>query len=167
MRATVTVRPEAISAVKTKLIKKRKDLKPYKISVGIHEAEGQKPALDYSRRPSAVTLLYVALVHEYGAGNVPERSFLRSWFDSNANRLKDESTKAMRAEYRGDKGAVERTSKKWAEELMEWLRSDSAGLDALSPATIKARERAGLPTGPPLVATQQLVDAIRVIVSNQ
>jgi hypothetical protein len=44
--------------------------------VGVHDSEGAE--ID-GKGP--LTILQVATVHEYGLGNCPERSFIRSWAD--------------------------------------------------------------------------------------
>lgn len=46
------------------------------ITVGIHAAEGQKEHQDYK-----ASVLDIATFHEFGLG-VPERSFVRAWFDA-------------------------------------------------------------------------------------
>lgn len=50
-----------------------------KVSVGIFETDGSKMYVD------GATVLDVATFHEFGLG-VPERSFLRGWFDENIDR---------------------------------------------------------------------------------
>jgi hypothetical protein len=49
-----------------------------KISVGIHEEDG---AHDHE----GLTVVALAAIHEFGLG-VPERSFIRAWFDENESR---------------------------------------------------------------------------------
>lgn len=50
------------------------------VSVGVHAKEGDDPHRGKSENP--MTVLDVAIVNEFGLG-VPERSFIRSWFDEN------------------------------------------------------------------------------------
>lgn len=52
------------------------------VTVGVHEAEGAASHGD------EVTNLDVALFHEFGTEDIPERSFIRAWSDENeaANR---------------------------------------------------------------------------------
>lgn len=52
-----------------------------KISVGIHEADG---AVEHD----GLTVVALAAIHEFGLG-VPERSFIRAWFDENQDRAKE------------------------------------------------------------------------------
>jgi hypothetical protein len=50
------------------------------LTTGIHAAEG---ATAY---PAGTTVAEIASAHEFGLG-VPERSFVRAWFDENENKL--------------------------------------------------------------------------------
>lgn len=57
------------------------------IDVGVLEAEGAKvheggPEGDGTR---PVTVLDVATWNEFGTGQIPERSFIRAWFDEQLN----------------------------------------------------------------------------------
>jgi hypothetical protein len=63
-----------------KLIDKVFKLQKPKVAVGIFEADGQASAGE------GVTLIEVAVINEFGGGNVPARSFLRGWFDENKER---------------------------------------------------------------------------------
>lgn len=51
------------------------------LTVGIHEAEG-------GNSEGRATVAMIANVHEYGypEGNIPERSWLRGWFDANQDK---------------------------------------------------------------------------------
>ncbi len=59
------------------LVKKVFGLKKPKIVVGIFEIAGAGTYAD------GVTLLEVAIWNEFGTENIPERSFIRAWFDEN------------------------------------------------------------------------------------
>lgn len=52
-----------------------------KISVGIHEADG-------AQEHDGLSVVALASIHEFGIG-VPERSFIRAWFDENDVRAKE------------------------------------------------------------------------------
>ncbi len=54
-----------------------------KITVGIFEVAG---ASTYS---DGVTLLEVAIYNEFGTDKIPERSFIRAWFDENESKCKE------------------------------------------------------------------------------
>jgi hypothetical protein len=135
---------------------------PNQASVGIHEAEGSQPKLDYYGKPTDTSLAQVAAIHEF-----TDRSWLRTWFDQNRSRLASEMVKAGRAENEGEPGAIGEQAKRWAEELREWIEYQDGGLKALQPSTVAAKERAGLesPTVP-LVATHQLVSSIKAMLDG-
>lgn len=163
----VTSRPEAIERVKKKLEERGKHAKPATITVGIHDAEGSQPKLDYQGRATGSSLALVATAHEFGLG-VPERSWLRTWFDQNRARLAKEMTTSFREHHEGNEGALEEQGDHWAEELREWIEQDDAGMQSLTAATIREKERAGLASpSTPLVATHQLVAAIKPMLEGE
>lgn len=52
------------------------------VTVGVHAQEGQRAHAEHSETvPEGTTVLDVAFWNEFGLG-VPERSFIRAWFDS-------------------------------------------------------------------------------------
>lgn len=139
----------------------------HRISIGIH---GDEAALSYDGREGSIALVEVAAAQEYGEPSIglPERSFIRSWFDANRPRLARELKYAEAAELiGGDPGAVVQLAQRWASEVREWITSRRAGLRALAPATVAERERAGIGQETPLLATGQLVEAIRAMVDGE
>lgn len=54
-----------------------------KITVGVHEKDGG------AEHGEGTTIADVATWNEFGAGSIPERSFLRAWFDENQERIKE------------------------------------------------------------------------------
>jgi hypothetical protein len=54
------------------------------ITVGIFESEGSKMYAS-----DDMTLLEVAIIHEFGTDKIPERSFIRAWFDENQDRCRE------------------------------------------------------------------------------
>lgn len=164
-----------ISRAKALLQGAPKHVANHRLSVGIHEQEASsqavkigenkpkpdQPKTNYRGHASnAAYLVDVALAHEFGTDVIPERSWLRSWFDQNLERLKNESAAAMRAEWKGDKEAVPALAAQWEKELREWISNDEAGLKPLKDSTKAARRAADLPEGPPLYALGQFVRAI-------
>jgi len=139
---------------------------PHTVSVGIHAREGSELKIDYKGAQTPETVIEVALCHEFGIG-VPQRAWLRSWFDSNLARLREEATAAMRAERDGDKGAVQAAAAKWAEEVRTWVQSGEAPLVDLADMTKAERRRAGLSDAPPLFATGQMMNAVTAKVDGQ
>ncbi len=71
----------------------------FKIEAGIFEEEGSKAKRrgKKAKKASKLTLAEVAAIHEFGAiikdefgnkiGEIPQRSFLRAWFDANKERI--------------------------------------------------------------------------------
>jgi hypothetical protein len=80
-----------------------------KISVGVFETDGAKVYVD------GVTVLDVATFHEFGLG-VPERSFLRGWFDENIERAREALVRLMRSVVEG-----KRTKEQALELFGVWL----------------------------------------------
>ncbi len=160
-RSRFKLNEETIRRVKKLLAGAAKTVHQHRSSVGIHEGEAHAAALDYNGTPTNQDIVTVAMANEFGHAGLPERSWLRSWYDQNLDRLKRESSKAMKAEYKGDATAVANLDRKWRDELKEWIETGFAALESLAPATIEAREKAGLAGDPPLYATGQLVKAIR------
>ena len=69
-----------------KWIKIQKEVSKFKklyTAIGLHEG---------SNYPDGTSLPMVGFIHEYGTGNMPERSFIRAWVDTNKaqiNRMTD------------------------------------------------------------------------------
>ena len=112
------------------------------ITVGIHsDAGGESVA--------------VASVHEFGLGNVPERSFVRSWADSNKSKHADILRKLGIGVVRGEnsRSAMEKAGLVLVADMRQNIRG---GIDPENaPATIA---RKGSST--PLIDTGQLVSSI-------
>lgn len=156
----------AVARVKAKLREQGARVRAHEVKTGIAPGDGAKPVIKYTGEEGDQTLAYVALAHEYGAG-VPERSWFRSWFDQNAERLRREMTAAMRAEARGNTTAVELAGVKWAAELRAWITTGAVGLAPLAESTRRQRTRAGLAEGPPLFAIGQIVAAIKASIDGK
>lgn len=60
-----------------------------KISVGVHEEDGAE-----QREDSDLRVIDIAQIHEFGLG-VPERSFIRAWFDANEPKAKEALTRLL------------------------------------------------------------------------
>lgn len=137
----------------------------HRISIGIHGDEAAK--VSYDGTTKGASLIEVAAAHEYGAG-VPERSFIRSWFDENKARLARELRYAELAELRGENpDALKYLAQRWASEVRDRLVRRLAHLKPLAPSTIAARERAGISSEAPLDATGQLMGSIRGMVDGE
>ncbi len=73
---------------------------PTHVTVGIHEAEGSADHGD------GATVADIASFHEFGLG-VPERSFIRSWFDENTAKNKERLRKIAIALGKGQIASLE------------------------------------------------------------
>jgi hypothetical protein len=134
----------------------------HRAHVGINEQDGGETKNDYYGKPTGLTVAEVARIHEFNG-----RSWLRTWFDQNLEKLKREMTDAMRLEYQGDNDAVGRQAMLWAVELKHWIQSQEGNLAALSPSTVKAKQEAGLRfPDVPLLATGQLVESIKAMLDG-
>ncbi len=157
---TVKVFPSALTDVERALTDAGRRVRPHEASIGVHDEDGGKAKLDYYGREQAETLAEVMIQHEYGDAGLPERSFLRSWFDANVSRLGDGMVAAARAELAGDAQAVRRWVNETHAEWKEWI--EGAPFVPLSPVTVSKKVYAMLPRPEaPLIATEQFLDAWR------
>jgi len=159
---TVTVQwnqsaqPNAMAHLK----KAMAQVKPHQASIGIHEEDGDNPKIEYSGQAGVETLAEAMIQHEYGILGKPERSFLRTWFDTNVSSLAAGMVQAMTQEMLGDKSAVERWVSDTKFAWRAWI--ESGPFVALSPRTVAAKTAAGLPSpDDPLIATKQFIWAWR------
>lgn len=72
------------------LVKKIDGMDRLAILVGVFEREGAMPHGD-----DAFTVLDVAAVHEFGTATIPQRSFIRAWFDENLERAREALRRLM------------------------------------------------------------------------
>jgi hypothetical protein len=68
----------------------------WQLTVGVHGPEGGKQATGDTR----LTVLDVATINEFGLG-VPERSFIRDWYDQQEKHLQDDLRKIAKANFKG------------------------------------------------------------------
>lgn len=79
-RASVSVR-DTDRGMKAMLKRLQADVG--ELTIGIHEAEGALPKESDEGAQPDVTLLDVAIFHEFGTTTVPRRSFIGDWADEN------------------------------------------------------------------------------------
>lgn len=96
------------------------------MAVGVFEANGSKTYED------GMTVLEVATIHEFGTSTIPERSFIRAYFDENQTRIRKMMTALMGSVIEG---------KRTKEQVLEILGQKLVG-------EIQARIAARIP--PPL-----------------
>jgi hypothetical protein len=102
-----------------------------KLVVGVLARDGDAP-----QEGGDTDVLAIAIVQEFGGGDVPERSFLRSWADThrteNAARLRRVASVVVQGgNEERELGAVGR---EMADELRAWMRAGIA--PPLAPSTI-------------------------------
>lgn len=121
-----------------------------KVSVGIHEADGGKP-----HEGSELRVIDIGQIHEFGLG-VPQRSFIRAWFDENEARAREAIRRLLVSVVEG-----KRTPDQAVEVFALWVvgqiqqRIASGISPSLDPRTIA---RKGSST--PLIDTGQLRSSI-------
>jgi hypothetical protein len=112
--------------------------------------------LDDKPHGDGVTVADVALVHEYGLGDVPERSFLRAWVDENKAEIQARLKKATEDVVFGQQTADVAMNRFGLWAVGEVKKRIVAGISPpLDPKTIAAKGSAT-----PLVDTGQLLSAI-------
>jgi len=126
------------------------------ITAGVHAVDGA------AAHDSGPSIIEIAEQHEFGLG-VPQRSFLRAWFDEN----RDEIEKRIVSEFQ--RAMTEGQSHDWAaNRLALWLQASiqrrirNRIAPPLHPRTIAQKTRSGSP-GPkdvPLIDTGVLKSAI-------
>jgi hypothetical protein len=166
------IRTETASATWAQLI----DL-PSEISVqaGIFEELGgqQKKPSTGQKKPSGLTLAEVANIHEFGAlirdaageviGEIPQRSFIRGWFDANEDRIQAEFVRRLAANGTNIRRALEQLAL-WIEaELKRNVHNGGKPpFKPLSKQTIRRKR-----SSKPLIDTSQLVNAIMAKVTAE
>lgn len=164
VRATVRINDEAFRRAAERLRGAAAHVHNHRVTLGLHEDRAEAAKVDYAGRETAQRLVQVAAVHEFGAGPVPARSFLREWFDDSREALIEQMREAMRGEYQEYRTGLERSPAMVAfgtDILGALVARMRAGLDPeLAASTVRRRRAAGLAEGPPLIATTQLVRAL-------
>ena len=167
LTADVKVNEQAINATARRLKGAVSKVARHRLSVGLHEDEGTGSKKDYNDSASNMSLAEVAAIHEFGGGSMPDRSWLRTWFDENEGRLRKEMTEVMRDEYNGDDEAVARRGAVWAKQLQDWIQLEQGGLQQLAASTVDRKTSAGLrDPDVPLLATGQLVKSIKAMLDG-
>jgi hypothetical protein len=121
------------------------------VTVGIHEQEGSE-----GHGGDGLTTAEVGAVHEFGLG-VPQRSFVRGYFDDNADEIVQAQDAALQRILDGGDPEVEagRVALKLESGMKERIL---ARIDpGLAESTKKRRGEGAVP----LVATSQLLGAVR------
>lgn len=133
-----------------------------KMSLGHSVKVGLLDGGEEQEEGGPLTVLQVATFHEFGLG-VPERSFIRAWYDENLERNKADFRAQMRRVTRGEvseEQAFQQLGAKWAADIQARIRSQPSDWEPLKQAT---KDRKGSDLA--LIDTGQLVAAISYEVS--
>jgi hypothetical protein len=110
----------------------------------------------------------VAGWQEFGTVDIPERSFLRAWFDSNRDRIKDDLRKVAVLVLKG-KGEREvlfvRLGKRYVREIRALIYRGIA--PELAPSTLAAKARAGDPLIPLVTTEAKLINAVVAMLDDE
>lgn len=131
------------------------------ITIGIHEDKAKRDSED--GEAVETNNAYIGLVHEFGRGHNPERSFLRKPFDEHVGEITQKIANAAAAIMTGrltPTGALNQIGLFGVSLSKEAIRKGIP--PALQPQTVK---RKGSST--PLIDTGQLINSIRHKVGNK
>ncbi len=129
--------------------------KQAKITVGIHGAEGAAAHGEAEGQP--LTVAQVGAFHEFGTSRVPQRSFIRGWFDESQAEIADLRRSQLVLSAAGKltvEQALERVALKCEASVKRRIRNRIP--PPLAPETI-ARKGSSVP----LISTGQLRNSIR------
>jgi len=145
-----------------RLLKTVERMQSATITVGVHADKGQAQHATKSTGESSAhfTLIDVAIWNEFGLG-VPERPFLRGWFDASTSANRDTMAALARSAIKGTRTpeqAIELAGARFVGELQQRI-ARGEGVKPNAPATI-ARKGSVVP----LVDTGQLRTGITYVV---
>jgi len=134
--------------------------RPPAVTVGVHASEGDKPK--EGDAGGDVTVAEVAAIHEFGLGDVPERSWLRKFVDENEDQLRKMLSASVRMAASG-KLTHEQAMNRFGLAVVGMIKKRIvAGIEPeLQPETKK--RKAALTGGPkdtPLILYSQFISSI-------
>lgn len=131
---------------------------PPAVTVGVHAAQGDKVRQD----SSDITVAEVAAIHEFGLGDVPERSWLRAFVDENEERLRKMLSASMKQVAQGKLTDVQAMERFGLAVVGMIKKRIVAGIDPeLKPKTKKRKEQlTGGPKETPLILYSQFISSI-------
>lgn len=107
-----------------------------------------------------ISLVALGILHEFGQGDIPERSWLRSWFDANQSFIKSSLFTMVRAVAAGTltkEEAINKLGKVWVGQVEEGITNRIPPPNL--PATLAAKARLGQGSTP-LIAEGEMYSAI-------
>ncbi len=147
-RPTVKVTDHGYAA----LMKRLSSAAPARLTVGVHEDDGEKTY------PSGATVAEVATYNELGLG-VPRRSFVTDWVDETESEKRADLTTVGLAVLKG--AAPEAQLEKLGERYVEQVKARMDGLQPDAPETAKEKG-----SSEPLEETGLLRASIKARVTN-
>lgn len=121
------------------------------VRVGVHPDEGQQHYAD------GVSVIDVAIWNEFGTETIPERSFIRAWFDLNRDKVKLSIERMMQAvmagKYTKDQ-ALNLLGLRWVAEVQKRMSEGIPPPNAPSTIAKKGSDK-------PLIDTGQLRSSIK------
>ena len=106
-----------------------------RITVGVHEVAGQE-----IHPGTTLTVAELATIHEFGTDTIPERSFLRAWFDENRERCHEAVKRMAQSVMRGERSredAIEILGQTFVAQIQKRIAKGIPPPN--SPATIAAK----------------------------
>lgn len=125
-----------------------------RITAGIHAAEGGRS------HSNGETVIDIANIHEFGTAEIPERSFVRAWYDQNLPRAQAQLRREVRDSL-NHTGDVQRGLQRFA----LWVEADIVRRinEGIAPANAESTiRRKGSST--PLIDTGVLKSSIKSVV---
>ncbi len=160
LRHDVTAKIKITDRGYARLLHTLESMKAARVTVGVHAAQGNAQhavaSSNSNAAPAAVTLLDVAAWNEFGMG-VPERPWLRGWFDQNTTKNQKTIATIAKSILQGRRSigdGLEAIGARFVGELQQWISDGSHVLpDAAS--TVRAKG-----SSVPLIDTGQLRTSI-------
>lgn len=122
-----------------------------RVSVGIHEQEGS----DEHEKSEGVSIVEIGSINEFGQG-VPERSFIRAWFDENRSVLPEALRLELEASLRAGEPATVALDRFAVTAEGSIQKRISGGIEPENAASTIARKG----SSKPLIDTEDLRSAI-------
>lgn len=140
-----------------KLVDRVYGLEKPEIKIGVFESDADHEYDD------GITLIEVAITNEFGTDRIPERSFIRAWFDENAEKCRESIRVMMVAVLEGKytkHQALELVAQKWVGEIQKRMAEGIPPPNA--PATIEMKG-----SSVPLTDTGQLRSSITYAIDGK
>lgn len=128
------------------LLVRVKDATPTVIKVGVPDTAREDGKLNDE----------IGMVHEFGLGHVPQRSFIRAWVDQNYGAIEEELTSAATTSVKGGKS--------WNAAMRDFatycVRGIRAHIRTNIPPPLQAKTVARKGSSVALIETQQLINSV-------